>query len=134
MKEILAVILLIAVLLMFLVNRYSPDNLKKVEEPIATCGVSTTNDYSYAPDLFKVKCMTCHNREKNTTSPALVGIENRQPYPHWFSEFVTNQDSLVYAEEPYTKNIMGYSPVEYLHNFKELGHNEIDILRDYLQN
>lgn len=118
---------------MFLVTRYGSDTVKEVEEPIATCGVETIHDFADPPDLFKAKCMTCHSREKNQTGPALKGIQNRQPYPNWFGDFVTNQDSLVNAGEPYTDLIMDYSPVEYNHNFKELNKEELNLLLDYFK-
>ena len=133
MREVIAVVIFIAVLVMFLLTRYGSDTFKEVEEPIATCGVKSDRYYKNPPALFMAKCMTCHQREKNGTGPALMGIEDRQPYPKWFGELVTNQDSLVRISEPYTDTIMHWSNVEYSHNFKELDQKELDLLLDYFK-
>ena len=130
MREVFAVIIFIAVLIMFLVSRHNSDTHKQVEEPIATCGVNDSTNKK-PPTLFMAKCMTCHHREKNGTGPALIGIDERQPYLQWFAEFVTNQDSLIRIKESYTDTIMNWSEEDYRHNFKELDKDELDALLRY---
>lgn len=133
MRGILAVVLFIAALATFLIARYSSDSAKEIEKPIPTCGVSSYK-YSFSqPVIFKIKCATCHQREKNGTGPALIGIEKRQPYNNWFREFVTNQDSLEKVNEPYTDSIIKKSIVKFKHNFKNLESNHIDELLEYFK-
>ncbi|MBL7985685.1 MAG: c-type cytochrome [Flavobacteriales bacterium] len=54
--------------------------------------------------IFKGLCASCHKLDKHMTGPALKGILDRAPQPSlkWLRTFLTNEDSLVKAEDPYT--------------------------------
>ena len=97
------------------------------------CGVvdRPIENVKKAPLVFRAKCATCHNLNRNGTGPALIGILDRAPYPEWMQEFVTNQDSLIGINEPYTRKIMEWSVVRFNHNFEEITEEEIGQLQAY---
>ena len=96
------------------------------------CGVvdGPITNIKKGPLVFQFKCAVCHHLHHNTTGP-LIGVSDRAPYPKWFQEFVTNQDSLISAKEPYTEKIMNWSNVRFNHNFKEITEEEISQLHQY---
>lgn len=60
-------------------------------------------DLKRGEKLFKGHCAACHKPDKDMTGPALKGAIARAPQPgtEWFLGFLTAQDSLLKAKEPY---------------------------------
>ncbi|PHR31660.1 MAG: hypothetical protein COA38_07585 [Fluviicola sp.] len=100
------------------------------------CGVvdGSIENIKKVPLVFQAKCATCHSLTKDTTGPALIGVSDRIPYPRWFHEFVTNQDSLINVNEPYTRRIMNWSIVNFEHNFNGITKEEMSQLLEYFIN
>jgi mono/diheme cytochrome c family protein len=53
--------------------------------------------------IFKMECAACHKLDKDLTGPALNGALDRAPQPGivWLRAFLTAQDSLLRAKDPY---------------------------------
>lgn len=100
------------------------------------CGVvdGPIENVKKAPLIFQVKCAMCHNLTDDRTGPALIDVSDRIPYPEWLHEFITNQNSLIHVNEPYTQQIMHWSIVNFEHNFNEITKEEITQLFEYLIN
>ncbi len=84
------------------------------------------------PYIFKAKCAACHMIDKNTTGPKLYNILSRVPSEKWFDEFVKNEDSLKEIKDEYTIKIEKYSPVDFIHNFKDLNEIQLQEIKRYL--
>lgn len=122
-------IFLIIILFIASCNQKTNDLKVATKDPIPTCGDNKTIPQ---PLVFKAKCVACHMFDKNTTGPKLHKILNRVPSEKWFDEFVRNQDSLKRYNDQYTIEIEKWSPVDYVHNFKELNKKQLKEIKDYL--
>ncbi len=78
--------------------------------------------------LFKGNCASCHKVDKDMTGPALGGILERVPEPatEWLLSFLTNEASLVQAQEPYTlalRETWGMNP--WMHRAPDLTEQDV---------
>lgn len=104
------------------------------EERPFRCGVVTSPDKSitYVQNsggkaLFKSNCSSCHTMTaKDGTGPGFYGIEARIPSRKWLHSFITNEDSLVKAEDPYTLALRQKFGNIYMHNRSDLSYEEIE--------
>jgi hypothetical protein len=135
MREILSIFIFIVISVLFFYSKYGSQAKVKETVPVGFCGtVSKSSSTNAPPAIFLAKCATCHILGAGATGPNLFGIQLRQPYPGWFRDFITNQDSLIEQGGPYIKEVMEYSVVEYIHNYKELDSSNINSLLIYFKN
>jgi hypothetical protein len=97
------------------------------EKDVVFCGYSSGPE----PASFRSQCAPCHFKHKDMTGPALQGVVYRSPSAEWFDGFVTNEDSLIAIEEPYTLAINKKWKIKYDHNFK-LTQAELQALKNWV--
>tara|TARA_B100000508_G_C11465616_1_gene282017 strand:+ start:1281 stop:1694 length:414 start_codon:yes stop_codon:yes gene_type:complete len=134
MREILSIFIFIVITVLFLYHKFSGNQIKKEPESKAFCGnvfTSESRALKSEPHIAKAKCAACHLYNRDATGPNMKYLSLRQPYEGWFQDFITNQDSLVTAKDPYTLAMMEYSPVEFRHNFQELDTTQVKELYEY---
>lgn len=106
------------------------------EESMPVCGVSNDglNDPNLreTPDVFKMKCATCHHIKHNGTGPALAGFMKKAPSEEWFKGFITNQDSMLRAGDSLTLQIQELRPSKGMHQ-QILTQKQIDELIEYIR-
>lgn len=118
-------------MILFIIScKQNTNDLKcATKDPILTCGDLNTNAQ---PLIFETKCVPCHMLNKNTTGPQFHKILDRVPSENWFDEFVRNEDSLKKIKDKYTIEIERWSPIDFIHDFKELNEDQLMEIKDYL--
>jgi nitrous oxide reductase accessory protein NosL len=122
-------ILTIIILLFASCEQKSEELQCGTKDPVPTCGNANT---IAQPLVFKAKCAVCHMLDNNTTGPKLNKVLEHLPSEKWFDEFVRNQDSLKRNNNQYTIEIEKWSPVDFVHNFKDLNEKQLKEIKEYL--
>lgn len=83
--------------------------------------------------LFQTNCASCHDIEKKSTGPALIGLENRTPNRAIIKEFIRNPTAAADKYRYYQCVFHEYSPTV-MTAFPMLYEKELDLLLDYIKN
>ncbi len=137
----LSVIIICLVVFIFLLLSFKPFK-DSINEPsnMGYCGVISKYEPLNLPQfrgqtVFDSNCASCHFLHKDMTGPASSGVLYRAPYQEWFFDYLTNQDSLLNAKEPYTLllqkkwNNEGYTRT---HNYDNLSQEQFNDLLIYI--
>ena len=82
--------------------------------------------------LFNVNCAACHALNRDMTGPKLGNIyEKKYPYENYLFDFITKQDSLLKANDPYAIKLRNeWNTTPFIHQFN-LSNKEIKSLLIY---
>lgn len=83
--------------------------------------------------IFQTNCSSCHNLEKKSTGPPLIGLENRTPDREIVKEFIKNPTATAEKYRYYQCLLHEYSPTV-MTSFAAINEKELDYLLDYIKN
>ena len=83
--------------------------------------------------IFQTNCSSCHGLEKQSTGPALLGLENRTPNRTIIKEFIRNPIKAAEKYRYYFCQLHKYSPTV-MTSFSSLSEKELDLTLDYIKN
>jgi hypothetical protein len=110
----------------------SKENKPKIEvEAIAICGNSRSIE---ADALFKNNCAQCHDYDKIIEGPALRYALDRWETKERLIGYMTNEDSMVSINDPYTLEIIKFSPTISRHAFYNFTNEELNLIIDICSN
>jgi hypothetical protein len=85
--------------------------------------------------VFNENCSTCHLlQDKTMVGPSFAGLFDRIPSDEWFNMYVTNENSLVSIEDPYTMQLNALDSLNYPHNFSYLTLDDLAELKQLIKN
>ena len=98
------------------------------EEIIGFCGNSNEMSSPESEMLFKNNCAACHAYDKRITGPALRGALNRWETKERLIGYITNEDSMIAIEDPYTLEIINFDPSNSNHSNIEFTKEELELI------
>lgn len=99
----------------------------------ANTSVSAADEakFNEGKKIFKSNCASCHNKNKDMTGPALVGIGERVEY-EWFTKWVRNNAALRASGDVYANEIYSKWNGAAMNTFPALKDAELDAMWEYL--
>ncbi|MEL6811555.1 MAG: cytochrome c [Bacteroidota bacterium] len=133
----LSIITVVTLLFGFVIANNEPvysESVSEIPEPF--CGTEQfTENESLGREVFLINCAACHHLTKKRTGPSLRDKfrNNRYPSNSYFGIYVTKEDSLLNAKDPYAIAINeAYSGYEYSHQFN-LTEEDLKLLIEYIR-
>jgi mono/diheme cytochrome c family protein len=83
--------------------------------------------------LFQTNCRSCHDLEKESTGPALLGLENRVPNRAILKEYIKNPSKAAVKYQYFRCLQHKYAP-RLMTAFPDFGDDGLDLILDYIKN
>jgi hypothetical protein len=103
---------------------------KDVPEFSGTLSISPEKQKGKA--IFDSNCVACHKMNAKSTPDLIKNVFERIPNEEYFSLFITNEDSLLKANDKYITKLREEFPTGFTHHFK-FTNEEIEYLKKYIK-
>lgn len=113
----------------------APKQQIQVSETVNSLDENPWGSTNNAPHIYRRKCATCHTLERDVGSgPSLKNVMQKVPNEQWFYNFVSNEDSLIEMEDPYTLEVNKWSSkMHFTHRFTTISKVQMDSIIDFLK-
>lgn len=82
--------------------------------------------------LFMNNCASCHHPIKESTGPALQGVDSRVPSQEWLYKWVRNSASVIASGDKYANEVYNKYNKTAMTSFPNLSNEEIDAIVKYV--
>lgn len=93
---------------------------------------ASAQDLAAGKSLFQNKCASCHHPLKESTGPALKGMDTRVPSKEWLYSWVKNSSAMVASGDKYAVEIYEKYKKSVMTSFTDLTNEEIDNIVAYV--